>query len=206
MQQHTRHLTDLHGLTGNGIRFAGGFGRIVFPFGARHHKCGGATESRGTAGLRNVGDLGEQQRVVGLVIAMPAGPAGRQDARSVAHYVHDQAGVVGDCRAAGTCGHITGLEQRVLLKGHAIFHGIGQVQRACGDELRIGCAGAKPFLQNAAYFHQLALIVGGDDDFHGFLSVCALINDQGSINPRRVRHAVRPAAPCCPVRRDRAGR
>lgn len=198
MQQHTSISPDLHGLTGNGIRFAGGFGRIVFPFGARHHKCGGATESRGTAGLRNVGDLGAAAARCWPCHRHACRPSGQTGRR--ARPLRPRSGrVVGDCRAAGTCGHITGPEKRVLLKD-AIFHGIGQVQTSLRRRLLL--RRRQPFSRMRRISTSLPLIVGGDDDFMVSFSL-RLINDQGSINPRR--NALWPGSRC-PVRRDRAGR
>ena len=68
MQQHTRHFADFHGLAGNRITAVG----TGASFGFRHHQCGCATETRGTLGVRNVGDLREQQRIIGFVVAMLA--------------------------------------------------------------------------------------------------------------------------------------
>ena len=65
MQQHTRHFADFHGLAGNRITAVG----TGASFGFRHHQCGCATETRGTLGVRNVGDL---QCIIGFVIAMLA--------------------------------------------------------------------------------------------------------------------------------------
>ena len=120
MQQHARHFAGFHDFLSDRITTIG----ACACFGLRHHQRGRATETRGTLGIRNVGDLREQQRVVGFVIAMLARPTCGKNAGGIAHHVHNQTGIVGDCRAARTCGHITGLEQRVLLEGHAIFHRI----------------------------------------------------------------------------------
>lgn len=68
MQQHTRHFADFHGLAGNRITAVG----TGASFGFRHHQCGCATETCGTLGVRNVGDLREQQRIIGFVVAMLA--------------------------------------------------------------------------------------------------------------------------------------
>ncbi len=49
-----------------------------------------ATEARGTLVIRNIFDLGEQQRIIGLVVAVSTRPASRQNARSVTHHIDDE--------------------------------------------------------------------------------------------------------------------
>ena len=123
-----------------------------------------------------------------FAIAMPAGPAGR---RMPEHPSCPRSGRSGDCRAAGTA-IITGLEQRVLLKGSRHLPRIGG--SSAETSFRIGCAGAKPSPPECGVFPPcFTLIVGGDDDFQWFPSQrhqCPKGSIQGE-----ARHAVRPAAP-----------
>ena len=162
MQQHARHFAGFHDFLSDRITTIG----ACACFGLRHHQRGRATETRGTLGIRNVGDLREQQRVVGFVIAMLARPTCGKNAGGIAHHVHNQTGIVGDCRAARTCGHITGLEQRVLLEGHAIFHRIRQIQRTGRHQLHLICVRTQAIFQNAVDFNEFALVMRCDDDSH----------------------------------------
>ena len=85
-------------------------GHVGTGLGVRDHQRGGATEARGTLVIRNIFDLGEQQRIIGFVVAMLARPTCRKNAGGIAHHVDDQAGIVGDRRAACARCHVAGLE------------------------------------------------------------------------------------------------
>ena len=50
-------------------------GHVGTGLGVRDHQRGGATEARGTLVIRNIFDLGEQQRIIGLVVAVSTRPA-----------------------------------------------------------------------------------------------------------------------------------
>jgi hypothetical protein len=65
-------------------------GHVGTGLGVRDHQRGGATEARGTLVIRNIFDLGEQQRIIGLVVAVSTRPASRQNARSVTHHIDDE--------------------------------------------------------------------------------------------------------------------
>jgi hypothetical protein len=64
--------------------------------------------------VRHVADLREQEVEVGVVVAVPARPAGAEHARHPAQRVHRQAGVVRDGGQAGVPDPLAGLQQRVL--------------------------------------------------------------------------------------------
>ena len=228
-QQHARHFADFDGFAGDHVRLI--IIRTVRLAPSRHDQRGGAAEPCGALAVGDVGQLLEQQRVVGLVVAVLAGPACGQDARRVAHDVHDQAGIVRDCRAAGAFGHVARLDERVLLEGHAVLDRIGQSQGACGDELDVGGVRAETFLENAADFRQFAFVMRGDDDLHALRFLpsfsylylfCVVLCAESPASDRqrptfsacravdrlsraRARRVGRPAAPCCPFRRGRAG-
>ena len=162
VQQHARHFADFHSLAGNRITTVG----TGASFGFRHHQCGRAAETCGTLGVRNVGDLREQQRIIGFVVAMLARPTCGKNAGGIAHHINDQAGIVGDRRAARACGHIAGLEQRILLEGHAVLHRIRQIQRAGGNQLHLIRVRTQAIFQNAIDFNEFAFVMGCDDDSH----------------------------------------
>ena len=105
----TRHVAELHCLRLDGVssmhrgrapigsRGVNGdavgshsTGHVGTGLGVRDHQRGGATEARGTLVIRNIFDLGEQQRIIGLVVAVSTRPASRQNARSVTHHIDDE--------------------------------------------------------------------------------------------------------------------
>ena len=94
-------------------------------------------------------------------------PARGQDARRVAHHVHNQSGVVGDGRQAGETGHKPRFEQCVLLEGDARLDRVGQAEAAGGDKLRLSGVRAQILFENAADFNEFAFVVRSDDEFHG---------------------------------------
>ena len=97
---------------------------------------------------------------------MLARPTCGKNAGGIAHHVHNQTGIVGDCRAARTCGHIAGLEQRVLLEGHSVFHRIRQIQRTGRHQLHLIHVHTQTIFQNAVDFNEFALVMRCDDDSH----------------------------------------
>ena len=97
---------------------------------------------------------------------MLAGPTRREDARGIAHHIHNQAGIIGNGGATGAGGHVTRLEQRVLLEGHAVLHRVGQIQRTGGYQFHLLSGLAQILGKNAADFLELAFIMRGNDDAH----------------------------------------
>lgn len=106
----------------------------------------------GAAGA-DVAELAKHEAQVGLIVAVPARPAGREHARHAVQRVHAQARVVGDRGQAGIGGDGTGLEQRVVGKREA---GLGDVGRA-GERLEADQAVGEAFgVQDAGKLGDLA--------------------------------------------------
>lgn len=102
-----------------------------------------AGEVGGALGVVDVGELGQEQVQVGAVVAVGAGPAGREDAGGAAEYVDAEAGVVGDRGVAGGLCEGVGLEEGVLGEGDAGFLDVGDVGvRVRADEF-VGEAGCR---------------------------------------------------------------
>ena len=81
--------------------------------------------------------FGQKLGVIGRIITVRAGIAGREDARRAGQIIHCQARVVGDRRQAGGVGRMTGLDQGIVDKGDASFLGIVHVELGLGDRLDI---------------------------------------------------------------------
>ncbi|GAA2798902.1 hypothetical protein GCM10019017_50840 [Streptomyces showdoensis] len=108
----------------------------------------------------DVGELGEEQVQVGLVVAVAAGPAGREDAGGAVEDVHAEAGVVGDGGQAGGPGEGVGLEEGVLGEGDAGFLDVGDLgERVRADELVVESGVGEDRVE----FGDLARVAGGED-------------------------------------------
>ena len=81
-------------------------------------------EVRGPPGVRDVGELGEQQLVVAGVRPGWAGPARGEHARHAVERVDAQPGVVGHRGQPGRGQPGAGLEQRVALEGRLVLDGL----------------------------------------------------------------------------------
>ena len=131
----------------------------------------GAGEVGGAVVVGDVGELGEQQVEVGLVVAVPAGPAGGEDAGGAAEDVDAEAGVVGDRRQAGGLGQGVRLEERVLGEGDAGLLDVGDVRvgiRADEFDVEVGR------IEDGAELGDLAVVAGGEDEAAGGGAVAGL--------------------------------
>src|SRR4051794_8347131 len=91
---------------------------------AGQHESGRAGEPGGAVLVGHVSQLRQEQLEVRPVVAVPARPAGAEDAGRAAEHVDTQAGVVRDGRQPGGGGDGAGLEQGVAGEGRL---GLGDV-------------------------------------------------------------------------------
>lgn len=92
---------------------------------------------RTTVSVWNITELGQEEIQVGLVIAMPACPPGRENSRRSTQDIHCQPGIVSDSHQACCLRHGTGFEQGVLGKRDAGFSNVRATHGGCVHHLGI---------------------------------------------------------------------
>ena len=86
------------------------------------HERADGDESGGAALIGDIGHLRQDQVIIGLVIAMLAGPAGGKYAGHAVELFDGQAGIIRDGSKAGRSRASAGLDERVIGEGAAVFH------------------------------------------------------------------------------------
>jgi len=128
-----------------------------------HHQGGGTDEPGAEAGLRHIGHLRQHQVQVGLVVAVPAGPAGGQHAGHAAERVHAQARIVGHRGQLRVSRDRARLQQRVLLeRGPGLGH-LGRAGKRVEPGQRDLRAAGTLGGQDPRQLAQLGGVPGGED-------------------------------------------
>jgi hypothetical protein len=122
-----------------------------------HHEGRRAGEAAAAVRVRHVAELPEQELEVRAAVARRAGPARGEDPGRSAEDVHADAGVVRERRVARVPGGRARLDERVLLEGRAVLHGLGAV---VGDEVDAVEARA----EDPAQLLDLVGVVRGEDE------------------------------------------
>lgn len=125
----------------------------------RHGDEGGPSPFRG-----QVGELGEDEVEVGLIVAVAAAPPGGEHTRHPVQSLHRQPGVVGHGGQTAGLRARPRFDQRVLLEGRA---GLGHLG-VLGDVAEADDLDARHALgrQDAPQLGQLLLVARGDEQPH----------------------------------------
>ena len=86
------------------------------------HERADGDKGGGAALIGNIGHLCQDQVIIGLVIAVLAGPAGGKHAGHAIELFDGQAGIIRDGSKAGGSRAGAGLDERVIGKSAAVFH------------------------------------------------------------------------------------